>query len=141
MAVHDMCTDIAALLNPLPAFEDGAPGDEDGDDAAAGQAQQERDEMAEELSNSWLHSDEDPLLSTLASLRRQRIRLESEMRLLIAYGRHFTHPRPYRLSDLADAAGMSISGVRTAYEAEEIEQATEILGRPPVVKRPGTGDG
>jgi len=34
--------------------------------------------------------------------------------LLIAYGRRFTHPRPYKLIDLANAAGMSISGVRTA---------------------------
>ena len=28
------------------------------------------------------------------------------MRLLIAYGRLFAHPRPYRLLDLANAAGM-----------------------------------
>ena len=42
------------------------------------------------------------------------------MRLLIAYARHFTHPRPYKLIDLANATGMSISGVRTAYQAEEI---------------------
>ena len=42
------------------------------------------------------------------------------MRRLLAYGREFTRPRPYRLTDLADAAGMSISGVRTAYDADEI---------------------
>ena len=54
------------------------------------------------------------------------------MRLLIAYGRRFTHPRPYKLIDLANAAGMSISGVRTAYEAEEIDQVAQILGRAPI---------
>lgn len=53
------------------------------------------------------------------------------MRLLFAYGRCFTYPRPYKLIDLADAADMSISGVCTAYDAEEIDQATEILRRPP----------
>ena len=53
------------------------------------------------------------------------------MRLLIAYGRCFTHPRPYKLIDLANAAGMSISGIRTAYDTDEIDQAAEILERPP----------
>ena len=50
--------------------------------------------------------------------------------------RRFTHPRPYKLIDLAAAAGMSISGVRTAYEAGEVEQVAEALGREPAV---GTG--
>ena len=36
----------------------------------------------------------DPLLSTLARLRQERLRLEADMRLLIAYGRRFTHPGP-----------------------------------------------
>jgi len=57
--------------------------------------------------------------------------MEADMRLLIAYGRCFTHPRPYKLIDLANAAGMSISGIRTAYDTDEIGQATEILQRPP----------
>jgi len=34
---------------------------------------------------------------------------------------------------------MSISGVRTAYDDEEIGQATQILGRPPV--QPAGSDG
>jgi hypothetical protein len=60
------------------------------------------------------------------------------MRLLIAYGRRFIHPRPYKLIDLANAAGMSISGVRTAYDDEEVNQAAEVLGRAPV--QPAAGD-
>ena len=67
-----------------------------------------------------------------AGLRQQRLRLEAQMRLLIAYARHFTHPRPYKLIDLANAAGTSISGVRTAYQAEEISRVGEILGRKPI---------
>lgn len=73
----------------------------------------------------------DPLLTTLAGLRRQRHDLDSAMRRLLAYGREFTRPRPYRLADLADAAGMSISGVRTAYDAEEIAQVADATGLEP----------
>jgi hypothetical protein len=70
----------------------------------------------------------DPLLTTLAALRRQQHDLDAAMRRLLAYGREFTRPRPYRLADLADAAGMSISGVRTAYDAEEVRQVAAATG-------------
>lgn len=70
----------------------------------------------------------DPLLTTLAGLRRQRHGLDAAIRRLLAYGREFTRPRPYRLADLADAAGMSISGVRTAYDVDEIEQVARATG-------------
>ncbi len=43
------------------------------------------------------------------------LQVAARMRLLIAYGREFTRPRPYRLEDLARAADISISGIRTAY--------------------------
>ena len=42
---------------------------------------------------AWEEGGIDPLLSTLASLRAQRLRLEADMRLLIAYGRR----RPLRV--------------------------------------------
>lgn len=70
----------------------------------------------------------DPLLTTLAGLRRQRLELDSAIRRLLAYGREFVRPRPYRLVDLADAAGMSISGVRTAYDADDVAQVTAATG-------------
>ncbi len=44
--------------------------------------------------------------------------------------------RPYKPIDLANAAGMSISGIRTAYDTDEIDQATEILQRPPTTTPP-----
>ena len=87
--------------------------------------------MAEDLRTAWSEGDIDPLLSTLSSLRNRRLQLEADMRLLVAYGRCFTYPRPYKLIDLANAAGMSISGIRTAYDTDEIDQATEVLERPP----------
>lgn len=73
----------------------------------------------------------DPLLTTLAGIRRQRHDLDAATRRLLAFGREFTRPRPYRLADLADAAGMSISGVRTAYDAEEIAQVAAATGLTP----------
>ena len=132
MTTRDMCAEIAALLSPLPA-----PGDPGAEDAPDGQLAEEQDQHAESLRVAWDEGGVDPLLSTLARLRQERLRLEADMRLLIAYGRRFTHPRPYKLIDLANAAGMSISGVRTAYDDEEGEQAAGILNRPPAP--PGGG--
>jgi hypothetical protein len=132
MTLHDTCADIAALLNPMPApVEGGDESDEESYAHAAEAAWQEREEMTEGLRMSWSEEDIDPLLSTLTFLRNRRLQLEADMRLLVAYGRCFTHPRPYKLIDLANAAGMSISGIRTAYDTDEIDQAAEILKRPP----------
>jgi hypothetical protein len=140
MAVNDICADIAALLTPMPSPPDhDTARDNNVDEDAyqhvyndlASEAWQERESFAEALRFSWEEEDADPLLSTLADLRKRRLRLEADMRLLMAYGRCFTHPRPYKLIDLANAAGLSISGVRIAFDDDEITQATEILDRPP----------
>jgi hypothetical protein len=80
----------------------------------------------------------DPLLTALAGIRRQRHDLDAAMRRLLAYGREFTRPRPYKLADLADAAGMSISGVRTAYDAEEIAQVADATGLKPLASQSTT---
>jgi hypothetical protein len=132
MTLHDMCADVAALLTPIPTPAEDS--DEFGDESssqAAEAAWQEREDMAEDLRRAWSEGDIDPLLSTLSSLRQRRLQLEADMRLLIAYGRCFTHPRPYKLIDLANAAGMSISGIRTTYDSDEIDQAAGILQRLP----------
>ena len=118
-----------------------ADGGGESDSRAAEAAWQEREETAEGLRMSWAEEDIDPLLSTLTSLRNRRLQLEADMRLLIAYGRCFTHPRPYKLIDLANAAGMSISGIRTAYDTDEIDQAAEILKRPPAAPPQPSGNG
>jgi len=123
-----MCADIAALLHPMPERTD----DDDAYQAMAEAAWQRREELADELRLSLQEGGIDPLLSTLADLHEQRLRLEEDMRLLMAYGRCFTSPRPYKLIDLARAAGLSISGVRIAFTDDEIAQAAEILHRAPV---------
>jgi len=136
MTAHDICADIAAVLHPMPS-----PTEEDDWGAPTAQAWEEREEEARQLRLMWEEGGSDPLLSTLESLRTQRLRLEADTRLLIAYARRFTHPRPYKLIDLAEAAGMSISGVRIAYDDEELGQLAELLGRAPVPSPGGDAHG
>ena len=50
---------------------------------------------------------------------------------VLAYAREFTEPRPYRLDDLARAAGMSLSGVRIAYDDDEISHIADVTGLRP----------
>jgi hypothetical protein len=71
----------------------------------------------------------DPLLVALRQTRRRREAAESEIRQLLAYGREFMGPRPYRLVDLATASGMSISGVRTAYDRADVDRVEGLIGR------------
>ena len=69
---------------------------------------------------------EDPLLTALADAKRRKDQADQQIRLLLAYAREHVQPRPYRLADLAQAAGMSISGTRTAYTQADIEQAARL---------------
>ena len=69
----------------------------------------------------------DVLLAALADARHRKEQAAQDVRLLLAYAREFTVPRPYRLADLAEAAGMSISGVRTAYTTADITAVSTLL--------------
>jgi hypothetical protein len=73
-------------------------------------------------------TEADPLLSALADAAQRKGRADRQIRLLLAYAREHVQPRPYRLADLADAAGMSISGVRTAYTEADIDHAARLTG-------------
>ncbi len=77
----------------------------------------------------------DILLAALAEARRRRDAADRDIRLLIAYGRELAAPRPYRLADLAEAAGMSISGVRTAYTVADVNHITSLLAASYVAAR------
>jgi hypothetical protein len=79
----------------------------------------------------------DPLLAALADARHRKEQADKDIRLLLVYAREIAAPRPYRLVDLAHAAGMSISGVRTAYTSGDIQEVASLLagsgenGEPP----------
>jgi hypothetical protein len=71
---------------------------------------------------------QDPLLAALVNARERKQQADHDIRLLLAYAREHVQPRPYRLADLADAAGMSLSGVRTAYTKADIDRAAQLTG-------------
>ncbi|MEO3873493.1 hypothetical protein ABGB18_32175 [Nonomuraea sp. B12E4] len=57
-----------------------------------------------------VHSD--PLLDKLRELSELKREIDTQIELLVAYGRHFMRPRPYQLARIADAGNLSISGAR-----------------------------
>lgn len=130
MSKRDIFTDVAAILHPIPRPE---PGEEDHDGflALRDQAAEDQERAAEELRISWEHGDQDPLTGALAGARQAKERAEQEIRELLAYGREFVRPRPYTLGDLAAAAGMSISGVRTAYQHRDVDAVADATGAKP----------
>ena len=69
----------------------------------------------------------DIVLNAIRDARQRKEQADRELRLLIAYAREFATPRPYRLADVAEAAGMSISGVRTAYTTADIDYINALL--------------
>ena len=71
--------------------------------------------------------DDDPVLAALRAARDRRDQADRDIRILLAYARELTTPRPYRLADLAEATGKSISGVRTGYTPADIYTARRIL--------------
>ncbi len=74
---------------------------------------------------TWHASD--PVLAALRAARARRDHADRDIRILLAYARELATPRPYRLADLAQATGMSISGVRTAYTRPDIDTARHII--------------
>ncbi|MFF1482129.1 hypothetical protein ACFVYD_32025 [Streptomyces sp. NPDC058301] len=73
----------------------------------------------------------DPLLHALDAARRRRAEAEEDICLLITLGREFTAPRPYDVSALARASGMSEYLVRRCYSGQDIESVQQITGLAP----------
>jgi len=62
----------------------------------------------------------DPLIHKLRELSALKGQLDQHIRHLLTYGRNFVRPRPYQLAVLAEATGLSVSGVRLICQNEEI---------------------
>ena len=73
----------------------------------------------------------DPLLAAVEAARGRLKAADDEIRLLLAYGRRFVYPHPYTLGELAGAAGMSVSGVRTAFDESDVRRVSEATGLEP----------
>jgi hypothetical protein len=135
MTTRDIITDLTDLIHPLLEQSEASIGEADSDGWAMldHEAAEERESFEQNVRLCWENeADYDPLLGEIAAARNAMLAAEALMRLLIAYGREFTRPRPYRLEDLARAAGMSISGVRTAYADDEIAEVARRTGARPV---------
>jgi hypothetical protein len=130
----DLCDHVAAVLHPLPtpkqvrpraAYEDAVDAVLADREATAGALRAAMDgdlldEAADEERGVPGWATVDPVLASIAGLRAQQRAADAKIRRLLAYAREFHRPQPYKLSDLADAARLSISGVRTAYSPDEI---------------------
>jgi len=77
------------------------------------------------VTTSWQATD--PVLAALRAARIRRDQADHDIRILLAYARELATPRPYRLADLAEATGRSISGIRTAYTTADVDAARRIL--------------
>ena len=77
------------------------------------------------VGTAW--QDDDPVLAALRAARARRDQADRDIRILLAYARELATPRPYRLADLAEATGKSISGVRTAYTDRDVDTARHIV--------------
>jgi hypothetical protein len=82
-----------------PEHPGGSAGDGqlDGWSALYSEAADEREAFEQRLRLCWNEDDYDPLLAEIAAARDAMLAAEARMRVLIAYGREFTRPRPYRL--------------------------------------------
>lgn len=140
MATRDIVTDLVNLIHPMPPAlaPDADENQRDGHWAWSDQIDIQREQYEHDARISWDDGDADPLLGEITQARRQMLAAEKRMRLLLAYGREFVSPRPYKLDDLARAAGMSISGVRTAYDDDEIAEVAELTGARRRARESGT---
>ena len=74
------------------------------------------------------HLLNDPLVFALRVIAGQIRALQARQRELIAFGREFAPPgHKYTLEQLASAAGMSVSGVRTSYNKGTIDYVAKLL--------------
>lgn len=130
MTRRDIVSDVCNIVCPIP----NRPGDDapeelvDAFSAELDVAVAAQERLRGNIEAAWEGGDVDPLISQIASTRAEIREAEKRLRLLLAYGREFVEPRPYTLDSLAQAAGMSVSGVRTAYDNEEIFTVAKMIG-------------
>ena len=110
----DSDVELAAILEPPP------PPDCTNDNGEYDAWIDELEARATGIQLSATDEGLDPLLHALNHLRRRRNDIEQQMILLVAYMRERIRPRPYTLQQIADAAGLSISGTRTFYDSDDV---------------------
>ena len=151
MPSRDVFEAVAALRYPMPdedSFAEANPHLSESDRHSifgdvCGEVLEQREAYVHRLREAAERAAEqdeefDPLLDEVAECRAEMLQAEQRMRLLLAYAREYVRPQPYQLKSLAYAAGLSISGVRIAYDEEEIGEVGERTGLKPRRPSPGT---
>ncbi|APU15083.1 MULTISPECIES: hypothetical protein [Actinoalloteichus] len=130
MVMRNILSDLCGIVHPLPDHpgEDAPDGALDVFSDQTADVEHDRERLRGNMEAAWDGADVDPLLGEISDARAEIRAAEHRLRLLIAYGREFVEPRPYTLDTLAQAAGMSVSGVRTAYDDEEIVEVARRIG-------------
>ena len=137
MEKRDAIDDIIDIVLPVPA---PAPADADELTRVPLEAVREEVVRQREVFERYLRvadgdrspTRQDVLLAEIERARTEMREAEDRLRMLVAYGREFVAPQPYPLKTLAAAAGMSISGTRSAYTSDEVAAVAERTGRRPV---------
>jgi hypothetical protein len=129
----DLIDDLAALRIPLPQPGDVTP--EDFYPDALEEAEQAGENYAFTLEAQCDDLQEDSLLIALGNARAAREAADRDIRRLLAYGREFHGDRPYKLEPLAQASGLTPSGIRTGYGSNEIDTVARCIGRTPDSRR------
>ncbi len=119
---------IARIAHPQPREGEVTPA-EFYDDASI-QAQENREDYAENLQGLVDATDEDELLLALSTAADQREHAERLIRELLAYGRHFTGgTQPgYSWQTLANAARLPYATARRQVSDEDIAAVRDALG-------------
>lgn len=125
----NLVNDLAAIRNPLPTPDSVTPAELYPD--ILEQIERHRTDDALHLEAASDGLDTDPLFLALEEARARKAAADAEIRRLLAYGREFLGTRPYRLESLAEASGMTPSGIRTAYGEEELRQVAHEIHREP----------
>lgn len=129
MALHDLLTDLTNLLHPMPPAHDPEGSEHEQNSVWCHEVDSRRREYSEHLRLSCEQQNVDPLLMEIINTRADKHSGQERMRLLLAYAREFASPHPYTLDDLAEAAGMSTSDVRTAYDDAETNRVATLIGQ------------
>ncbi|MFD0480404.1 hypothetical protein ACFQ0B_78985 [Nonomuraea thailandensis] len=137
-----MLTDLAAIRYPMPVVTEHDESTSEAFDAAAAGVEEARAAFVESLDAAWnAHGPGfDPLLTTIEDLVAIKKDADTQIRLLLAYGRAYVAPRPYTLESLGQAADLSPSGASRAFEPTRSSRSAiaRACARPPPRSRTTT---
>ncbi|MFI6736921.1 hypothetical protein ACIBI9_28680 [Nonomuraea sp. NPDC050451] len=137
MTSREMLTDLAAIRHPMPVATEHDDTTSESFDTAVAAIEEARAAFVESLDAAWNASGPgfDPLLTTIEDLVVVKKDADTQIRLLLAYGRAYVAPRPYTLEILGQAADLSPSGASRAFGADEVVEVGDRTGlRPPATK-------